>query len=261
MMHESGTGQPIERPVAPAPAPVPANVPNGGDTGLDDPRALQILTTEHWSLIASRSLSYNEAFTRAGMFLTFVSMSLVGLALVAAPLGFGREFLLLVAVILGLDVFVGLATIGRLVTTNYDDLRAIQGMNRLRHAYLELTPGLSPYFTTSSHDDLAGILSFYGVSAGPSPGFGAGLRSLGHTLTTTLGMIMTVTSALGGILAAVVALLLDAALGWAVVAAVAGSLVLFVALGIAAAIAFQGFMRSLIAHFPSPPGPGGAPTP
>lgn len=37
---------------------------------LDDPRVLQILTTEHWSLLSARSLAYNEAFTRAGMFLT-----------------------------------------------------------------------------------------------------------------------------------------------------------------------------------------------
>ncbi len=258
-MHESGTGLPIERPVAPAPAPEPIRL-TAPVAGLDDPRALQILTTEHWSLIASRSLSYNEAFTRAGMFLTFVSMSLVALALVATPLAFGREFMLLAAIILGLDIFVGLATIGRLVTTNYDDLRAIQGMNRLRHAYLELTRDLQPYFSTPSHDDLVGVLSFYGDAAGPSSGIGAGLRSLVHGLTTTLGMIVTVTSALGGILAALVALLLGAALGWAIVAAIAGATALFAVLGVAGAMAFDRFMESLDTRFPSPP-VGGAPTP
>jgi hypothetical protein len=36
------------------------------DSALDDPRALQILSTEHWSLLAGRSLAHNEAFSRAG---------------------------------------------------------------------------------------------------------------------------------------------------------------------------------------------------
>lgn len=38
-------------------------------TSLDDPRAVQILTAEHGSLLSARSLAYNEAFARAGMFL------------------------------------------------------------------------------------------------------------------------------------------------------------------------------------------------
>ncbi|HLO34645.1 MAG TPA: hypothetical protein VK194_01120, partial [Candidatus Deferrimicrobium sp.] len=29
---------------------------------LHDPRALQILSTEHWSLLATRSMSWNESF-------------------------------------------------------------------------------------------------------------------------------------------------------------------------------------------------------
>ena len=41
-------------------------------TSLDDPRVLTILSTEHWSLLSGRSLAYNEAFTRGGMFLTFL---------------------------------------------------------------------------------------------------------------------------------------------------------------------------------------------
>ena len=53
------------------------------------PRVVQILATEHWSLLASRSLAYNEAFTRGGMFLTFLSMSFVALALLAQAMSFG----------------------------------------------------------------------------------------------------------------------------------------------------------------------------
>lgn len=44
---------------------------------------MQILATEHWSLLATRSMVWNEMFTRAGMFLTTLSASIVALALVA----------------------------------------------------------------------------------------------------------------------------------------------------------------------------------
>ena len=56
---------PTESTSASAPEPV---------VSLDDPRAVQILTTEHWSLLASRSLAYNEAFARGGMFLAPVGV-------------------------------------------------------------------------------------------------------------------------------------------------------------------------------------------
>lgn len=39
---------------------------------IDDPRAIQLLATEHWSLLSARVLAYNEAFVRAGIFLTFL---------------------------------------------------------------------------------------------------------------------------------------------------------------------------------------------
>src|SRR4029079_4374359 len=68
-------------------------------TSLEDPRVLQILSTEHWSLLTSRSLAYNEAFIRGGMFLTFLSMSFVALALLAQAMSFGDEFLTIAAVI------------------------------------------------------------------------------------------------------------------------------------------------------------------
>src|SRR3989337_1720793 len=72
-------------------------------TSLDDPRALQILSTEHWSLLSARSLAYNEAFTRGGMFLSFLSMSFVALALLAQGMSFDREFLIIAAVVLAFD--------------------------------------------------------------------------------------------------------------------------------------------------------------
>jgi hypothetical protein len=34
-------------------------------------------------------------------------------------------------------------------------------MNRLRHAYLRIEPGLEPYLTTGHHDDERGVLATY----------------------------------------------------------------------------------------------------
>lgn len=40
---------------------------------VSDAMRLQILATEHWSLLATRSMTWNEMFTRASMFLTVLS--------------------------------------------------------------------------------------------------------------------------------------------------------------------------------------------
>jgi hypothetical protein len=44
---------------------------------------VQILSTEHWSLLATRSQTWSESFARAQMFLSVLSASVIALALVA----------------------------------------------------------------------------------------------------------------------------------------------------------------------------------
>ncbi|HET8785332.1 MAG TPA: MoaD/ThiS family protein, partial [Candidatus Limnocylindrales bacterium] len=190
------------RPVAPGeggpgwPAP-------GGDGPLDDPRALQILSTEHWSLLTARSLVYNESFARGGMFLAVLSATLVALGLIATATGFSDAFLSVAAVVLALDLFIALATLGRISAASNEDIRYLQGMNRLRHAYFELVPGLERYFITSGFDDVESVLSHYG------PGNPSLFRGVVHGLTTMPGMIGVISSGIGGVLAAVVTLLVS----------------------------------------------------
>jgi hypothetical protein len=50
-------------------------------TGLDDPRALDILTAEHWSLLTTRTLGYQEMFGRITIFIAALSGTVVALAL------------------------------------------------------------------------------------------------------------------------------------------------------------------------------------
>jgi hypothetical protein len=184
--------------------------------GLDDPRALQILSTEHWSLLSQRSLAYNEAFTRAGMFLAFLSMSFVGLALLSQGMAFDRTFLLISAAVLAFDIIIGLATFFRVAGCNFDDLRALHGMNRIRHAYVEMAPGVAPYFTTGYHDDPASVYRNYGFATLER----SVLQDLGHGLATTIGMVELIVSLLTGALVVVVALALDAPLWLAIAVAV-----------------------------------------
>jgi hypothetical protein len=117
---------------------------------------LQILTTEHWSLLSTRALSWNEAFSRATMFLTLLSGSVVALALVAGVMGFDDGFTTFALLLLPLVLFAGVGTFRRLIEINREDVRWVIGMNRLRHAYLEAAPDLRPYFVTGWYDDEAG---------------------------------------------------------------------------------------------------------
>ena len=135
-------------------APTQAGAP-GGDLG---PHALQILTTEHWSLLAGRSLVYTEAMSRTSIYVAALTGSVVALALVAQATDFGTGFVAFALVLLPVVYFLGLVTIVRLSHINREDALWVQGMNRIRHAYLELAPELEPYFVTSRYDDDEGIL-------------------------------------------------------------------------------------------------------
>jgi hypothetical protein len=229
-----------------------------GEGPLADPRALTILTTEHWSLLSARSLVYNEAFARTGMYLTFLSASLVALALLGQAMGFDRDFLGLAAVILGFDVFIGFATLGRVASASNDDLRCIAGMNRIRHAYLEIGPGLQPYFITSSYDDLKGILSTYGEPVGERPSMFLGFV---HGLTTTDGMVTMITIGVAAILGAVVALLLGATPNMAIAAGLGTLIVLVVVMSVVSFRNFARFGARLGPRFPTPPADRGVTSP
>jgi hypothetical protein len=154
----------VERLVEPAEAVPPARVPvPGAPTDLTDPRVITILSTEHWSLLTARSLVYNETFTRGGMFLTLLSASLVALGFVYQGGGGGPEFPVVVVAVLALDLFVGMATLGRIIGATGEEFRALQATARIRHAYVELAPLVAPYLSTATNDDSDSVLEIYGT--------------------------------------------------------------------------------------------------
>ena len=215
-------------------------------TTLDDPRAVQILSTEHWSLLTSRSLAYNEAFTRGGMFLTFLSMSFVALALLAQAMSFGEHFLTVAAVVLAFDLVIGLATYGRISGANVDDLRAVHGMARIRHAYTEIAPVVVPYFTSATHDDMESVTGAYGSPSN------SGLGLLVYGLTTSGGMIGMITAMVGGVFIAVISLILGVPGGFTVWIGVAGALVVFAVIAALTVGSVPRHQAQMSVKFPAP---------
>ncbi len=120
--------------------------------------ALQILTTEHWSLLAARNLVYTEAMSRTSIYVAALTGAVVALALVAQATDAGSAFVAFALVLLPVVYFLGVVTIVRLSQVNTEDARWVQGMNRIRNAYLQLAPELEPYFVTSRYDDREGVL-------------------------------------------------------------------------------------------------------
>jgi hypothetical protein len=213
---------------------------------IDDPRVISILSTEHWSLLSARSLAYNEAFVRAGMFLTFLSMSFVAMALLAQAMSFGRDFLSVTALVLAFDLVIGLTTFGRISGANIDDLRAVHGMARIRHAYTQITPIVTPYFTTPTHDDIDAVTSVYGpISDRP-------LGQIAYGLTTSAGMIGLIVAMLGGVLGSVVAMLVGVEGGASIWIGVVGGVVVLAALITYGAWSAERVQASVSARFPTP---------
>ncbi len=202
--------------------------------------------SEHASLSSARSLAYNEAFTRGDMFLGFLSMSLVALALIsqASP---GRDFLTITAIVLTFDLIVGLTTFGRILAAGYEDYVAVHGMARIRNAYLRLAPSVRPFVIGSVHDDLRGVMLAYGSP--PTRGGSAVI----YGLTTSSGMIMLVLSMLAAVLAAVLTMLAGTSVELTVIAAAAAFVAMLSVLGASTYRYYSRKQAIIEVLFPTPP--------
>jgi hypothetical protein len=149
---------------------------------------LQILATEHWSLLATRSLTYTESLGRVNMFLAILSGAVIALALVAQADHFGPTFISVAIFMLTVVVFVGIATVSRLMALNRDDYRWVIGMNRLRSAYLDLHPELEPHFVTSPFDDFRGALQTMGIETRLSVIVAAVIAAIGALVAFAIGL-------------------------------------------------------------------------
>jgi hypothetical protein len=211
---------------------------------MHDPRAVQILATEHWSLLASRSVSWTESFSRAGMFLTSVSGAVVALALVGQSTAYGRVFVTFALILLPVVLFLGLTTVVRLIQVNDLDLLYLQAMNRLRHAYIEAVPGLAVFFSTATHDDLrASFFSTFVTNRSANP--------MVQGLMTTPGMVSVVCSVLAGAIAGIAVSQFGASAALAIGVGALGFAICLIALVIYRKRSFESFSRGVEVRFPS----------
>lgn len=166
---------------------------------VPDAVRIQILATEHCSLLATRSMTWNELFTRASMFITVLSAAVVALALVAQATDFGDNFRTFALLVLPVTLLLGIGTFIRLGDAMTEDVWLVIGMNRLRHAYLDIAPDLEPYFLTGHHDDVAGIMQIRGprIPTGRS-----------RMLSATPALVAIINAVLVGVILALVAGLL-----------------------------------------------------
>ena len=187
-----------------------------GRLPVPDAVKLQILATEHWSLLATRSMTWSEMFARAGMFITVLSASIVSMALVAQATGFDDDFLVFAMLVLAITLLLGIGTMIRLADALEEDVWLMMGMNRLRNAYLAIAPELEPWFTTGHHDDIPGLL----LSTGPDRRIGGAGRILSAIATT----VAIINCLLLGVILALVTRLLTGSTGLAIGVGLAGTL-------------------------------------
>jgi len=208
---------------------------------------LQILATEHWSLLATRSLTYNESLARVNIFLAILSGAVIALALIAQADHFGRTFISIAIPVLLIVLYAGIATITRLTALNRADYRWVIGMNRLRNAYLEIHPELAPHFVASPYDDLHGALQTLGIDVDEVTARRL-LRSIFHLPQTLPGMLTVIVAAVAGAIA------FAAPSPAIVLSAAAGFLLVMVLAAIRGRRSVSRLSPTLQPRFPSPPG-------
>jgi hypothetical protein len=147
----------------------------------------QLLATEHWSLLATRSQTWGEVMGRITAQFTFTSAAFVALALVVQEGGYDGSFR---PVALGLGAFVlatGTLTGMRVLYASHEDAGLVRGMNRLRRAYLDLDPGIAPYLVTGWSDDAEGLTRTY--TLGPHRMVGQLLASASMFITSVNALV------------------------------------------------------------------------
>ncbi|MGI9825427.1 hypothetical protein [Agromyces sp. Marseille-Q5079] len=198
----------------------------------------QMLATEHWSLLASRSTTQSEVLTRIAIFLTLVSAGLVTLGVLGNATAFRGWFGVAALGVLFLLVILGLITQLRVFNTATEDLVYVLAMNRLRAAYVDLDPGIEPYIMMGTADDAAGVDRTYYAYA---------VRSRSQVLGSSMMLILVVHSALVGLF---VGALAYAIVGSVDLAILVGSVLVLVAFALWMVWGYHGYRQVLRLHEP-----------
>jgi hypothetical protein len=178
----------------------------------------QMLATEHWSLLASRSTTQSEVLTRIAIFLTLVSAGLVTLGVLGNATEFRGWFGIAALGVLLLLVLLGIITQMRVFNTATEDLAYVLAMNRLRGAYLDLDPGIERYFLMGTTDDETGIRQTYYPFAS---------RDRTQVFASSAMVMLVVNTALLGLFTGSLIYALTASAGWSVAAGALAAVISF----------------------------------
>ena len=137
---------------------------DGPPAGADRQLIMQFMTTEHFTLQTARAVVNAEISARLQLYMTTLSSSIIALALVAQVSGvLGRAFEAFALVLLPVVYFLGVVTLARLLQASAEWRTYGQGMNRIRHWYLEVAPEMAPYFVLPATDDPRAGLAAVGI--------------------------------------------------------------------------------------------------
>jgi hypothetical protein len=215
--------------------------------GADRQHILQFMTTEHFTLQTARAATNAEISSRLQLYLSTLSSTIIALALVAQLAELGRAFRAFALVLLPVVYFLGVVTLGRVLQASSEWRIYGQGMNRIRHYYLEVAPQMAPYFVLPATDDPWVSLAAVGIHVRG--------RAWWQGLLTAPAMIVVINSVLAGVFTG---------LGWRSVAgpsgpllpaisAASGFVLSMVVLGVYEQRAFRRQLEALPVAFPTPP--------
>jgi hypothetical protein len=213
----------------------------------DRQELLTALTTEHFGLAGARAQTTGESSSRAALYISAVSSTLVALGFIGQVTAVGDAFDVFALTALPTLYLLGLFTFIRVVENGVEDLMLGRAINRIRNYYLEVAGEQRRYFMLSGHDDAMGVMQNMGVALERRQQF-----------FTTGSMIAVINSVVGGAAIAIaIGAFTDAPLG--LCAGVGGviaiiSLVLLMRTENRMYRAMGGFAESL---FPSPEGATG----
>jgi hypothetical protein len=191
---------------------------------------LTMLTTEHFALQSARSATITESLGRSTIYLGSLSASLVALALIAQGQNSVDDFRLSALVILPTLVFLGIVTFVRILETGIEDAIYSQGINRIRHYYLELAGEHARYFLLGGHDDMEGGLANMGITPSPWRPF--------FSVASVIGLINSMVAG------ALVGIALDA-FAPRLVASIAALAVVAIAFTVHYRLGYRRFLRAL----------------
>jgi len=118
---------------------------------------IPILTTEHFTLQSARGVIMAEIGSRATIYLSAVSASMVALAFVTTLADAEELIRGFVLVVLPVLAFMGFVTKARLVQLSYTDFHYQRAINRIRHFYVDIAPETAHYLMLSPYDDMTGV--------------------------------------------------------------------------------------------------------